>query len=165
MKIMSLAGMATLVAAAGCAHIAGANRDGTVSMSTQGTPQQVLEVARTQLVHHGFDVSTTGSDMVVTTPKAVPTYLREVSTARNAGDQSQQQYFIVVSAEKQRFIRGSRVRVTGYLLPPGAGTTRVVSAGNRLEQTAVPITESNPKLYRQIQVTADWINDALARRK
>jgi hypothetical protein len=164
MRINMKFGIAALMAAAGCAHVTGAGAGGTVSLTTGKTPQQALEVARTQLVHHGFDVSTTGGDMVVTTPKAVPVYLREVSTART-GDQSQQQWFLVVDTERQRFFRGTRVRVTGYLLPPGAGTTRVVVAGNRLEQTAVPVTESNPKLFRQVQVTADWINDALARMK
>ena len=164
MRINGLFGMAALLAAAGCAHITGAGQGGTVSLTTGKSPQQALDVARTQLVHHGFDVSTTGGDMVVTTPKAVPVYLREVSNARN-GDTSQQQWFLVVDTQRQRFFRGTRVRVTGYLLPPGAGTTRVVAAGSRLEQTAIPVTENNPKLFRQVQVAADWINDALARMK
>ncbi len=162
MRINGIVGAAALLAAAGCAHITGAGAGGTVSLTTGKSPQQVLDVARTQLVHHGFDVSTAG-DMVVTTPKAIPVYLREVAT--RGGDQSQQQWFVVVDTERQRFLRGTRVRVTGYLLPPGAGTTRVVVAGNRIEQTAIPITENNPKLFRQVQVAADWINDALARMK
>lgn len=164
MRITNMFGAAAILVAAGCAHVTGAGRGGTISLTTGKTPQQVLAVARTQLVHHGFDVSTAGSDMVVTTPKAVPVYLREVSTARG-GDQAQQQWFLVVDTERQRFLRGTRVRVTGYLLPAGAGTTRVVAAGNRLEQTAIPVTENNPRLFRQVQVAADWINDALARMK
>jgi len=91
--------------------------------------------------------------MVVTAPKAVPNYLREVSTAKPQS----QQWFLVVTTEQMKFFRGTKVRVAGYMLPPGAGTTKAVTNGKRLQQEAVPVTSKDAKLFREVEMVASWI--------
>lgn len=153
MRISRVGAAFALVAVSACASIRGGDDGDNVTMNVSGNTANALEAARTQLVHHGYTVTTVGDQMVVTAPKPVPQYLREVSTARP----QQQQWFLVVTADKMRFFRGTRLRVSGYVLPPGAGTTKAVSDGKRLQQQAIPVTSKNPKMFREVQMVASWI--------
>ena len=56
-----------------------------------------------------------------------------------------------------KFFRGTKVRVAGYMLPPGAGTTKAVTNGKRLQQEAVPVTSKDAKLFREVEMVASWI--------
>lgn len=160
MRYAKVAGATALVLLSACAGMRGGSGSDDVSMNVGGSRAEALAVARTQLVHHGYEVTAVGEEMLVTSPKRVPEYLREVSTARPDA----QQWFLVVSAEKIRFFSGTRLRVAGYLLPPGAGTTQAVADGKRLEQTAIPVTTSNPKLFREVEVVSSWIESASKRK-
>ena len=153
MRISKVGAILALVAVSACATIRGSSNDDDVTMNVSGNRAKALDAARTQLVHHGYQVTAVGDQMVVTAPKAVPQYLREVSTARPQS----QQWFLVVTAEQLRFFRGTRLRVAGYVLPPGAGTTKAVSDGKRLQQQAIPVTSKNAKLFREIEMVASWI--------
>jgi hypothetical protein len=155
MRISKVITALALVAVSACATIHGGEGNDDVTMNVSGNKAQALEAARTQLLHHGYQVTTVGEQMIVTTPKTVPLYLREVSTVRPQS----QQWFLVVTADQMRFFRGTRVRVAGYVLPPGAGTTTAVTNGKRLQQEAIPITPSNKKLFREVQMVASWISN------
>jgi hypothetical protein len=158
-KITTIA--ATLVLVAGCASIRGSANGDSVTTTVSAPRAQALEIARTQLVHHGFTVTGAGSDVLVTSPKPVPNYLREVSTEK----QSSQRWFLVVQGTDVRFFRGTRLRVSGYLLPAGAGQVSAVTNGKRLEQSAIPITEQNARLFREVQAAANWIIAEANRKK
>jgi hypothetical protein len=151
-KVVAVFALATVSA---CASIRGSQGgdENDVTMNVSGNKAKALEAARTQLIHHGYQVTTVGDQMVVTAPKPVPQYLREVSTARPQS----QQWFLVVTAEQIRFFRGTRVRVAGYVLPAGAGTTKAVTNGKRLQQEAVPVTAKEQKLFREVSMVASWI--------
>jgi hypothetical protein len=153
MRVFRVGAALALAAVSACASIRGGDDGDDVTMNVSGNKAKALEAARTQLVHHGYTVTTVGDQMVVTTPKLVPQYLREVSTARP----QQQQWFLVVTADQMRFFRGTKLRVAGYVLPPGAGTTKAVSDGKRLQQSAIPVTSKNAKLFREVQMVASWI--------
>ena len=161
MKIIKITTVAALVIVAGCARIRGSSNGDSVTTTVHAPRAQALEIARTQLVHHGFTVTGAGSDVLVTTPKLVPNYLREVST----GKQSSQRWFLVVQASDVRFFRGTHVRVSGYLLPPGAGEVSAVTNGQRLQQSAIPITEQNARLFREVQAATSWIVSEANRKK
>jgi hypothetical protein len=158
-KITALAALAIV---AGCARMRGSSNGDSVTTTVSLPRAQALEVARTQLVHHGFTVTGAGSDVLVTSPKLVPDYLREVSTAKQP---SPQRWFLVVQGSDVRFFRGTHLRVNGYLLPPGAGTVAAVKNGARLEQSAIPITEQNARLFREVQMAANWIISEANRKK
>ena len=161
-KMIRITTIAMLAALAACGGRWGGTSNGDSVTSTVGAPKaQALEIARTQLLHHGFTVTGAGSDVLVTSPKLVPNYLREVSTAKP----SSQRWFVVVQASDVRFFRGSHVRVAGYLLPPGAGTVAAVKNGERLEQSAIPITEQNARLFREVQAVSSWITSEAKRTK
>ena len=151
-KVVAAFALATVSA---CASIRGSQgEDETdVSMTVSGNKAKALDAARTQLIHHGYKVTTVGDQMVVTAPKPVPQYLREVSTAKPKA----QQWFLVVTAEQVRFFRGTRIKVAGYMLPPGAGTAQAVSNSKRLQQEAVPVTAKDQKLFREVEMVASWI--------
>jgi hypothetical protein len=153
MKMIRITTIALLAIVAGCARIRGTSNDDSVT-ATVGVPRaQALDIARTQLVHHGFTVTGAGSDVLVTSPKPLPDYLREVSTAKP----SAQRWFLVVQGSDVRFFRGTHLRVAGYVLPPGAGQASAVTNGKRLEQSAIPITEQNARLFREVQAASSWI--------
>jgi hypothetical protein len=154
MRVSTVVTAFAFVAVSACATIHGGEGNNDVTMSVSGNKARALDAARTQLVHHGYLVTTVGEQMVVTTPKPVPQYLREVSTARPQS----QQWFLVVTADQMRFFRGTRVRVAGYVLPPGAGTTTAVTNGKRLQQEAIPVTSANKKLFREVEMVASWIS-------
>jgi hypothetical protein len=153
MRVSTVVTTFALVAVSACATIHGGEGNNDVTMSVSGNKARALEAARTQLVHHGYQVTTVGDQMVVTAPKTVPQYLREVSTARPQS----QQWFLVVTADQMRFFRGTRLRVAGYVLPPGAGTTTAVTNGKRLQQEAIPVTSANKKMFREVEMVASWI--------
>ena len=161
MKMIKITTIAVLTLVAGCARIRGSANGDSVTTTVNASRAQALEIARTQLVHHGFTVTGAGSDVLVTAPKLVPNYLREVSTEK----QSSQRWFLVVQGSDVRFFRGTRIRVSGYLLPPGAGQVSAVTNGKRLEQSAIPITEQNARLFREVQAAANWIIAEANRKK
>jgi hypothetical protein len=162
MKMIKITTIAALAIVAGCARIRGSSNSDSVTTTVSASRAQALEIARTQLVHHGFTVTGAGSDVLVTTPKLVPNYLREVSTAKQP---SSQRWFLVVQGSDVRFFRGTHIRVQGYLLPPGAGQVSAVTNGTRLEQSAIPITEQNARLFREVQAAANWIISEANRKK
>ncbi|HET9003741.1 MAG TPA: hypothetical protein VFN39_07030 [Gemmatimonadaceae bacterium] len=161
MKMIKITTIAALVLVAGCARIRGSANGDSVTTTVNASRPQALEIARTQLVHHGFTVTGAGSDVLVTAPKLVPNYLREVSTEK----QSSQRWFLVVQGSDVRFFRGTRIRVSGYLLPPGAGQVSSVTNGRNLQQSAIPITEQNARLFREVQAAANWIISEANRKK
>jgi len=161
MKMIRITTIAALAIVAGCARIRGSANGDSVTTTVHAPRAQALEIARTQLVHHGFTVTGAGSDVLVTTPKLVPNYLREVSTEK----QSSQRWFLVVQGSDVRFFRGTHLRVSGYLLPAGAGQVSAVTNGQRLQQSAIPITEQNARLFREVQAAANWIISEANRKK
>lgn len=156
MRAYTVAAAFAFAAVSGCASIRGSSTSSSddVSMNVSGNKASAIAAARTQLLHHGYQVTTVGDQMLVTAPKMVPQYLREVSTARPQS----QQWFLVVTADQMRFFRGTKVRVAGYVLPPGAGTTKAVTDGKRLQQEAIPVTSANKKLFREVEMVASWIS-------
>ncbi len=161
MRMFKITALVALAIVAGCARIRGSSNGDSVTTTVSLSRAQALDVARTQLVHHGFTVTGAGSDVLVTSPRTVPEYLREASTAKP----TTQKWFLVVQGSDVRFFRGTRLRVTGYLLPPGAGQASAVVNGKRLQQSAIPITEANPRLFREVQVAANWIISESNRKK
>lgn len=162
MRFSRMAVVALLATVAGCARMRGGPSGDSVTMTLGVNRQSAMDVARTQLQHHGFTVTGVGDDMLVTAPKPVPEYLREVSTAKPAAGQT---WFLVVESSDVRFFRGTHVRVSGYLMPPGAGTVAAVKNGKRLEQNAIPITQQNARLFREVEAAASWIESETTRKK
>jgi hypothetical protein len=122
------------------------------------TADTALRLAVTQLELHNYRVNPAGPGLVVTSPRPVPDYLIEVSNEKKPA-RARQQWILRVQAEPQRFISGSRVMVNGYILPP----TSVITAGNGISQSAIPVTSENVRLFREVQVVGEWISAAAKR--
>src|SRR6476646_2882917 len=107
MKMIKITALAALAIVGGCGRVRG-TANGDSGTATVNLPRaQALEIARTQLIHHGFTVNGAGSDVLVTAPKPVPNYLREVSTEKPTS----QRWFIVVQGSDVRFFRGTHLRI------------------------------------------------------
>ena len=139
-----------------CATLRGSNRN-NVTVNIGATPDSVLRVAATQLQLHGYQVNRVDDQMVVTMPRAIPEYLREVSTREP--ELPGNQWVIQITTEPLVFARGTRLRVSGFVVPRGGP----VSPGNTVAQNAIPVDERNQRLFREISVVADWIEDASIR--
>ncbi|HEX2779083.1 MAG TPA: hypothetical protein VHM30_06275 [Gemmatimonadaceae bacterium] len=162
MRFYRMAAIAALAITAACARTTGGPNGDSVDMTVGLNRQTAMQTARTQLVHHGFTVTGIGDEMLVTSPKAVPEYLREVSTAKQSSGQT---WFLVVESSDVRFFRGTRLRVSGYLMPAGSGTAQAVRNGKRAEQNAIPITQQNPRLFREVEAVAGWIESGAQLKK
>ncbi|HVE79300.1 MAG TPA: hypothetical protein VNA89_10585 [Gemmatimonadaceae bacterium] len=157
MRLPALLGLVLFpVCATACFNMRGSGAD-NVTLSVAAPADSVLRIATTQLELHGYEVSRLDDQVIVTRPRAMPNYLIEVSTARN--ERAGNEWMVRVSAEPLEFIGGTRVTVRGYVLP----RVRQVSAGNSASERAIPVTDDNPQLFREIEVIADWI-DAAAQR-
>ena len=133
--------------------------DGSRVTSTVALPvDSVLRVAATQLEHHGFEVHNLGGGVLITMPRPVPSH-----AGTGAADAREAENWIVrVSAEPLSFVRGSRMQVSAYTLPPGA----TLATDEQLQQDAVQVTTvRNARLFREVEAVAGWINDAAQRRR
>jgi hypothetical protein len=144
---------------AGCATFGWNGRD-TLS-TTVGVPADTaLRIAATQLQHHGYAVNDIGSEQVMTSPRRVPQYLVQLSTDREEqAELAQQQIILSVRVQANPYFAGSRIDVTGYLVPRAQK-----GATNQVMEDAILITEeSHPTLYREVRAAAGWISDAIRR--
>jgi hypothetical protein len=145
------------LALAGCASFGSSGQEQIRSM-VRLDPDTALRVAATQLQHHGYSVTELGNRTIITQPRAVPQYLRELST--NPSDPPQQLIFRV-QTERAGFVSGTRIIVAGFLVPRSQTEGRTAPELRR----AVPITEDNPRLFREVQIVAGWISDAANRKR
>ena len=134
--------------------------DGRRVTSTIALPvDSVLRVATTQLEHHGFEVHNLGSGILITMPRPVPAH---AATPGAATSRESENWVVRVSAEPLSFVRGSRLQVSAYTLPPGA----TLATDEQLQQDAIQVTSVlNPQLFREVEAVAGWINDAAQRRR
>ncbi|MGH7665392.1 MAG: hypothetical protein ACRENI_14045 [Gemmatimonadaceae bacterium] len=146
---------ATLSAACSRVNPFGSDRE-AVSESVSQSPELTMEIATTQLQHHGYEVARLDESVLITTPRTVPDHLRGSNGEIPAGTQ----WFLRVEAEDMRFLAGTSVNIRGYLLPQGRER-----ATNQLTQNAQPVTSvDHPDLFREVETSAAWIIDAVNRR-
>lgn len=122
---------------------------GTTEDTVGRTEREVLAIASTQLRHHGFAVTLAGDNVVVTQPRLIPAHLQDSVSATKG-----KMWLLHVTADRASFAGGTRVRVVGYIVPAHGGQAR-----------AVPVTASNPKLYREVVAATGWIVDEARRKK
>jgi hypothetical protein len=129
-----------------------------VTVNLGATPDSVLRIAATQLQLHGYEVSRIDSQMVVTMPRTIPNYLREVSTRREP-EIPGNEWILQITTEPLIMARGTRLRVSGFVVPKRPP----VSPGNAVAEYAIPVDARNQSLFREINVVADWIENAAVR--
>lgn len=139
-----------------CATLRGSHRN-NVTVNLGASPDSVLRIAATQLQLHGYEVSRIDSQMVVTMPRTIPNYLREVSTREPQLPGTE--WILQVTTEPLIMARGTRLRVSGFVVPKRPP----VSPGNAVAEYAIPVDARNQRLFREINVVADWIEDATIR--
>lgn len=139
-----------------CATLRGSHQN-DVTVNLGASPDSVLRIASTQLQLHGYQVSRIDEKMLVTMPRAIPNYLREVSTREP--DLPGNEWILQLTTEPLVMARGTRLRVSGFVVPKRA----TVSPGNTVAEQAIPVDARNQKLFREISVVADWIEDATIR--
>lgn len=133
----------------GCARLSGGGNDRAVEVSVTTGLDSTLRVAATQLQHHGYVVTPAGENRLVTSPRAVPDYLvGQDAELRN------RQWFVQVEVDRSAFIRGTRLSVTGFLIPPAAAA----GTNTAQVQNAIQVT-SDHRLFQEVRSIARWIQD------
>jgi hypothetical protein len=126
------------------------------SDSTVPTNQATtLEIARTQLQHHGFTVQDLGGGVLVTSPRRIEAHQRD-STEGSASSQGDM-WFVRVLVEPASFTAGSSLRLWGFVVPK----TSTQTGAQRVD--AIPIG-TRDKLYADVRAAAGWIFDEASRK-
>ena len=140
-----------LLATSSCALFHG-NISDRSDVSVNANPDAVIAAASTQLQHHGFKVNDLGGGVLVTVPRAIQAHQRGDSTMMKGN-----QWFLRVQVDRASFTAGSRIQVTGFIVPKALSTTPV-------QQRAVTITSSESKLFSEVRAATKWIVDAAERK-
>ena len=144
-----------VVSASGCSRLFGGRQNDAVQ-SVPVSVDSTLRIAATQLQHHGYTVTPVGDNSLVTAPRDVPGWLGD-----KEGNMKGRQWFVRVDAEPHFLARGTRLEVTGYLVPEGAARTGTNTTP--VIQNAITVT-SQHQLYQEVRAIATWIGDAARRR-
>lgn len=142
-----LASLVVLTSA--CFGTRSGTNDGATELTVGRTTAEVLQIATTQLMHHGYKVTKGGDNVVVTQPRPIPAHLQDTVGAGKG-----KLWMVHVSTSRATFTGGSRVRVLGYIVPKAGA-----------QQQAVPVTTKNAKLYREVVAITGWISDEASRKK
>ena len=126
------------------------------SDSTVPTNQATtLEIARTQLQHHGFTVQDLGGGVLVTSPRRIEAHQRD-STQGSASSQGDM-WFLRVLVEPASFTAGSNLRLWGFVVPK----MNTQTSAQRVD--AIPIG-TRDKLHADVRAAAGWIFDEASRK-
>ncbi|HZO20103.1 MAG TPA: hypothetical protein VFB46_14025 [Gemmatimonadaceae bacterium] len=149
MRVITVLCAWTLV---GCASLgAGAGRE-SVSRTVDVPVDTALRIARTQLQLHNYKVGSAGGSTLVTEPRAVP------GEVRDAANRQEAEYWVVRIDVGRRTFGGTEVKVRGFRLPDGRPTV----PGSQPKM--VPVTDSDRRLFNEIETIATWISDAAQRK-
>lgn len=152
-RLLVLSSAAFLLLGA-CSRFMGGG-SGSTTYTVAPSVDSTLRVAATQLRHHGYTVTPVGSNSLVTAPRAVPDYLAGKDASLRG-----RRWFVQVTAERNAFIRGTRLDVVGYLIPQGAPTTGTTPSVQRAERV-----DSKQPLHQEVRSIAGWIADAANRKR
>lgn len=131
----------------------------TLARDVAWQPDSLLLTAAQALREHGYDARIVDNTTIITAPKALPVYERPVSTAADTLPAS---WVLRVRVEPNAFRAGSRLAVTGFLVP---------RESERMTDTTItryttPISESRePRLFTEIERVGNWILEAAAARR
>ena len=140
-----------LLASSSCALFRGNLSDRT-DVSVNTNPDAVIAAATTQLQHHGFRVNNLGDGVLVTAPKGIQAHQRDDSTMAKGN-----QWFLRVQVDRASFTAGSRIQVTGFIVPRATSTTPV-------QTRAILITSADKKLFSEVKAASGWIVEAAQRK-
>lgn len=148
--------VAALVTAAACAGSRGP-AETQYQSNVRLSPDSTLRVARTQLELHDFTVTAAGADALVTTPRPVGAHVQGSASALSG-----RHWMLRVETERRALAGGTRLRVTGFLLPPASSDPR---ASGPTSQPATVITSDQGALFAEVRTAARWIEDAAGKAK
>lgn len=145
MRLFALAAALTLSA---CNVIGGSGTGGneTVSINAQIRPDSLLRASIAYLSANGFTATRLADSTLVTAPRAVPERARTSSTQN-------QQWVLQIRTEKLFLLSGSRLRVTGFVVPAASN----MPVDTMTVRQATPINSRNPLLFNEVRAVANAI--------
>ena len=152
---MRLLALAAVLALSAC-NFAGGGPDGgsqSVVINVNARPDSLFKVANAYLNANGFTITQLADSTLVSSPQPVPERARTSST-------QDQQWVLQVKSEKVFLMGGSKLRVTGFIIPRGA----VTPSDTTTVRQATPITSRNPVLFNEVQSVANAIAAAAGKR-
>lgn len=153
MRLLALAAVLTLSA---CGVVGGGGSDGgaqSVVINLNARPDSLFRAANAYMNANGFTVTQLADSTLVSSPQPVPERARTSST-------QDQQWILQVKTEKAFLMGGSKLRVTGFIVPPAS----TVPVDTTTVRQATPITNRNPILFNEVQTVANAIARAAGKR-
>lgn len=152
---MRVIALAAVLALSACGFVGGGPDGGaqSVVINVNARPDSLFRAASAYLNANGFTVTQLADSTMVSSPQPVPERARTSST-------QDQQWILQVKTEKAFLMGGSKLRVTGFIIPRGA----ITPADTTTVRQATPITNRNPVLFNEVQAVANAIARAAGKR-
>jgi hypothetical protein len=145
--------LAVLALSAACARISWEGNQ-TLARDVPAVADTLLIAAAEALRAHGYDARIIDNTTIITAPKEVPQYQRPVSTAADTVPSS---WVIHVTVEQNTMRAGSRLAVTGFLVP--RDSERMVT-DTAVMRSSLPVTSRQPQLLSEVERIGNWIVEA-----
>ena len=145
MRLLALAAAFTL-SACSVGGTAGGGGAQSVTINVNPRPDSVLRAAVSYLSANGFTATRLADSTLVSSPQPVPERARTAST-------QDQQWILQISSEKMFLMSGTRLRVTGFVVPAASN----VPVDSTTVRQATPITDRNALLFNEVQRIANAI--------
>jgi hypothetical protein len=155
MRLLAVAAAFTLSSCSlGGSGVGSGSGTQTVTVNVNVRPDSVVKAAIAYLNNNGFTATRLADSTLVTAPRAVPERARTAST-------QDQQWVLQIRSEKMFLMTGSRLRVTGFVVPPASN----MPVDTMTVRAATPITNRNPLLFNEVQSVANAIAASLGKGK
>ncbi len=146
-RILTVVALSMLVA---CHVYRGPEQD-NLAFAAPVSVDSALRIAGTQLQLHGYTITRQSANTIVTTPRVIPSELRNPPRDRPATKWILRVEVTTTLANEARF------RVSGYVVPSAR------PASGQVTTSTVTVTAADKQLFAEVQTVADWIRDAAQR--
>lgn len=153
MRLLALAAALTLSACSigGTGGASGGGESVTINVNVR--PDSLVRAAIAYLNNQGFTATRLADSTLVTAPRLVPERAR-TSTTQN------QEWVLQIKSEKIFLLSGTRLRVTGFVVPPSANTP----VDTTTVRQATPISSRNALLFNEVRSVANAIASSVGKK-
>jgi hypothetical protein len=153
MRFLALAAALTL-SACSLGGTGGASSGGeSVTINVNVRTDSLVKAAISYLEANGFTTTRLADSTLVTAPRLVPERARTATT-------QDQQWVLQIKSEKIFLLSGTRLRVTGYVVPPVSN----MPVDSTTVRRATAIGSRNALLFNEVRAVANAIANSVGRK-
>lgn len=152
MRLLALAAALTL-SACSLGGTGGGGGGESVTINVNVRPDSLHKAAVAYLSTNGFTATRLADSTLVTAPRVVPERARTATT-------QDQQWVLQIKSEKIFLLSGTRLRVTGFVVPPASN----MPVDSTTVRRATPIGSRNTLLFNEVRAVANAIANSVGRK-